>query len=187
MSGILLVLIPWGIDFKTMGMLLILATGLSLLYSEFFMRRKALQRYVPWPLSLAEDAVCTIVKACERPNVRPMKGAMTFGLGIGASMILFAPQIATLSIVALSIGDSVSTLVGVHHGTHKLPRFISNHKSWEGTAAMFFSVLGVSYFFAPIGLAIAAAFVSSLVEAFDFPIDDNVTIPIVTGAALALL
>src|SRR3989344_2133912 len=155
LAGISIVLVPvlLGTDIRNVGYFLLVAAMGAFVYSEYLMRRDKVKEYLPWHMNRLEelgyDLARLIMDVAERPNVRPFKGLITFGLGIGLSIMLFPKDIAILAAIALAIGDSMSTLVGIHFGKHKLPRFVSAHRSWEGTLGCLFSVFVVASFYAP--------------------------------------
>lgn len=187
MGGVLLVLVPWGVDFRHLGAALIGLAILGFLYSELINKRDRVRKYIPPTVAKLEEMGYKLVKRYERPRVRVFKGAMMFFFGVGFSMIVFPAHIAVLATIALAVGDSMSTLVGIHIGNHKLPKWVSTHKSWEGSTASFVSVFAVAYFFASPSAALITALVASIVEGFDTPVDDNIAIPIFTGAVLLLI
>lgn len=111
----------------------------------------------------------------ERPNQRfPGWGSACYGLGVlMLAAYLRDPLEIAASIFILAVGDSVSTLVG-RNGWHRLPW--SESKTMEGTLAFFLSCLPAYFFVGWVIVPIAA--ISALVESFDFPVDDNLMIPI---------
>ena len=193
LAGISIVFIPvlLGTDIRNVGYFLLVAAMGAFAYSEYLMKRDTFKKHLPRRMhrveELSYDITTLIMETAERPNVRPFKGLITFGLGIGLSIMLFPKDIAILAAIALAIGDSMSTLVGIHFGKHKLPRFVSAHRSWEGTLAAFVSVFVVASFYAPQNVALMTAVTASIVEAFDIPLDDNIAIPLITGGILSLI
>ncbi len=91
--------------------------------------------------------------------------------GILLVLLVLNDAAATVSLVALGIGDSLSTFFG-KQGKNKLPH---NHmKTWEGWLSMFGCCLPSIFLFGWVGVvwAVLVAFVESL----PFKIDDNLTI-----------
>lgn len=71
-----------------------------------------------------------LMKHFERPEHKekfPYRGAATYGIGIAPAIYLLDLPIACAIIVILSVGDSVSNLIGRKFGKHKV-----GHKSVEG-------------------------------------------------------
>jgi dolichol kinase len=100
------------------------------------------------------------------------------------AILLFDKLIASASIFVLAISDPLSSIIGRRWG--KRPFF---GKSMEGTGAFLFSsliILGCFHFKTPA--LIGAACVATAVELFTSRfVDDNLTIPLVTGVALTIL
>ena len=97
---------------------------------------------------------------------------------------IFSKNIAVISIVFLSIGDTVAGLYGKNFGRIKI-----GNKTLEGFLAGFFSCLMISYFYTPIPLYISAtgAFFAMLIEILPLPFDDNFKIPIASATTMSLL
>jgi dolichol kinase len=111
----------------------------------------------------------------------------------GATYILFAGLFCRIAFDVpaaaagmgfIILGDTAAALVGRRWGRHRF-----GHKSYEGSIAFLvcaavwaFIVPGV-----PLGWGLAAAFLATLVEATSGLIDDNVSVPLVTGAFLHYL
>ena len=82
------------------------------------------------------------------------------------------------------LGDSAASLIG---GTISTSLPFNKGKTWEGSVAGFvLAFLGGCLFLPPLYALIGAA-IAMTVEVLPLPINDNVSIPIVTGAALTLL
>jgi len=133
-------------------------------------------------LEQLEDLVHDKINTAERGDDIRYKGAILYFLGIGVSLIVFPIEIGIVSIIVLSMGDSLSTLVGVHWGRHKTP--VNPRKSWEGTLAGFLgSFLVCLFFINPFAAALASA-VGMFMEAMPFPINDNLLMPFTVGMVL---
>ncbi|MFA5106665.1 MAG: phosphatase PAP2 family protein [Candidatus Micrarchaeia archaeon] len=91
--------------------------------------------------------------------------------GISLVLLTLSGPAAVVSLVAVGIGDSLSTFFG-KHGTNKLP--YNHKKTWRGWLSMFACCLPSVVFFGWIGVlwSVLAAFVESL----PLHIDDNLTI-----------
>lgn len=115
----------------------------------------------------------------ERKDVQnPFTGAMFFYLGCTFAFILFPLPIASAACAMLSVGDSLSTLIGKKFGRHMIGR-----KTLEGSLACFFGSLLVGMFFVNPFLSFFGAAASSLTELFP-RVNDNLTIPIVSGLVM---
>lgn len=136
----------------------------------------------------------------ERDGIkRPFMGAFWFYFALGLTFLIFPLEIAMASGLMLSIGDSLSTMVGLRYGEHK----IFGRKSLEGSLAFFLSsflitaaLLGyllvevapvLVSFIAFLG-SISATFVELIPEAGKIRnwknkgiVDDNWLIPLFSG------
>lgn len=119
-------------------------------------------------------------------NNFPGKGAVFYLLGCTISVLLFPLDIAMASIMILALGDSVSRLVGPY-GYLKHP--FHNEKFLEGVVAGWMAAIFGAIIFVPMLHAIIASGIAMLIEGVDlrigeFKVDDNLTIPIISGFIL---
>ncbi len=127
-----------------------------------------------------------ILEMVERENEShlPGKAGLAFTLGILITTIIFLPvnRMAALGgIITLTLGDALSTIIGMKFGKTK----IVHGKTLEGTiAGTLAATLGLAVLF-PLPIALAAAITGMLAEYL--PINDNYTIPLASATALALL
>ena len=126
-----------------------------------------------------------LLKDTESRNVT---GATYIALAALAAFIVFDKPIAITALFFLSIGDPVAGIVGGKMGGIRV-----RGKSPYGTVAFFFVALAVAGVLSGTGvvsfhwgLAVGAA-VAALVELAYFGLDDNVTIPLVSGAAMTFM
>lgn len=91
------------------------------------------------------------------------------------------PEIVT-GIFLLGISDGFSTLIGIR-GKRKLS--YNKKKTWEGSIAFFVTAL---FTYVWIGwFAIPLAFLASIAEGLNLPMDDNIVVPFVTVVFLLLV
>ena len=102
-------------------------------------------------------------------------------IGIASSLLLFSEPISYVAIIALTLGDGVSSIIGKKYGKYKIPK---TTKTFEGTASGILCVFLGSLFFVSPQLALFAAIVSMTLEALPIPINDNIRVPIGTGIVL---
>lgn len=111
-----------------------------------------------------------------------------FALGIFLTLILFPPQghgnPGGAAIAMFCLGDSSASIFGGLIST-SLP--FNKGKTWEGSVAGFFFAFLAGTFFVSPWLALAGAAIAMTIEVLPLPINDNVLIPVITGAALTLL
>lgn len=129
----------------------------------------------------------------ERGGNRPFTGAIWFFFSAGISFLIFPLDIASASVFMLSIGDSISTLIGKEFGKHKL----IGEKSIEGSIAMFLSNI-LAIIFLPLFPVILGSLTATLVELLPDTkrlnklrkrglIDDNLLVPIFSGVVMYIV
>ena len=115
-------------------------------------------------------------------------GATYIALSSLAVFLLFDKPIAIAAIFFLSLGDPVAALVGKRLGG---PRLFG--KSPSGTLAFFGVAVAVAGVLSAGGVVsfgwalVAGAAVAAVVELVPLVLDDNLTIPLVSGAAMSLM
>jgi dolichol kinase len=122
-------------------------------------------------------------------------GSTWYLIGCFWTLVLFPPIIAITAILFLNVGDLAAALVGMSYGETKL-LIISNifggpptKKSLEGSLACFVTcmVVGMGVFFGGVPMFEYIVFMGALGATLGelIPgIDDNVTIPLVSGTAM---
>ena len=179
LSGLLFVILAQFVDRKVSIMTFLSFTVFFFLYSWHIRNQeKKLSRF----MHRVESRFRDFALGFEREGVRnPFTGAMLFYAGFTLSFLLFPLPIASASCAMLAVGDSLSTIVGIKFGRHKIGK-----KSLEGSLACFiFSFAAGSFFVNPF-LALVGAAAASLIELFP-RIDDNLTIPLISGLVMLLL
>ena len=132
----------------------------------------------------AKHPLKEIICLVERENEcqLPGKAAFTLFAGIALTLFLFPNQtIAIAAIIAVTYGDSASTIVGKHFGRTKL----NGDRTVAGSIAGMFATFFFLALFLKPSTAIIAAIIAMLAEYL--PIDDNISIPLVTATALSFL
>ncbi len=108
-----------------------------------------------------------------------------FAIGVMFSLLLFPTPINYASVAVLTLGDGFATIFGRIIGRTAFP--FNKGKMVEGSIFGFlFAFLGAMLFVNPIKALIAAA-IGMIMECLPLPINDNLTIPIISGLALTLL
>lgn len=106
-------------------------------------------------------------------------------LGVALSLLLFPVPVNYVSIAIVTLGDSAASIFGRLFGNTPIP--FNRGKSLEGSLGGFiFAFLGAACFLNPMQALIGAA-AGMLVEMLPLPINDNLSIPLGTGALLTLL
>ncbi len=115
------------------------------------------------------------VERFERPHAPfPGWGSACYAMGslFLVGFLHSVPEIAA-SIVIIAFGDSLSTIIG-KIGRVRLPW--SERKTVEGSVAFFIASLPAYHFVGPIVIPIAI--IAAIIESIDFPLDDNIIVPI---------
>jgi len=129
------------------------------------------------------------MRECEREG---MSGFPFYSLGTGLSLFFFSDKIAILSILFLIFSDPISSTFGVIYGRDK----ILPNKSLQGSLAGFITcyLITIVYLlgngiheYSLIWFAMIAAIVGVFSELLSVFIDDNLTIPLVSGLGITLI
>lgn len=120
-------------------------------------------------------------------------GLPYYALGVSLSLFLYREKLAVLSVFFLVFSDPISSFFGVLYGKDK----ILPNKSLQGALAGFFTCFTLTLLYALsfdvssywiIFYAIIAGIVGSASELLSaFNIDDNLTIPVLSGLGLSLI
>ena len=117
-----------------------------------------------------------------------LNGATWMCVSAAACVWLFPPAVAAAALAMLMVGDAAAAVVGRRFGRHRWP---GSPKSVEGSAAYAAAALATGLAVAAwpgVGLSAAAcgvgAVVGAAVEALPIPLNDNVRVPLLTGAAM---
>jgi glycerol-3-phosphate acyltransferase PlsY len=117
-----------------------------------------------------------------------LTGTAPYVLGIGLSLYLFRSDIATAAVCFLIFGDVAATTIGERYGRTKI-----GDKSLEGTAAFIIAAAGAGLLLPlagiPVmsGMILAGAIIAAGVELLPLPMNDNLTIPLVSGGMMTLV
>ncbi len=107
-----------------------------------------------------------------------------FAFGILFTLIIFPLPASGAAIAMFALGDSAASLFGGLIGK-RIP--FNKGKTWEGTIMGFiFAFSAGSLFISPL-IALIGAAIAMTIESLPLPINDNVTIPVLTALALTLL
>lgn len=122
----------------------------------------------------------------------PGRGMIFFFIGVLLVMKLFTKDIALASIMILTLGDSISHIIGERFGLIKNIFNGKSKKLFEGTlAGTLVGFIGASLFI-PWTQAFLASFAAMVAEVIEIDlnhntVDDNLTVPLVAGTVIYLL
>ena len=98
------------------------------------------------------------------------------------TILVFPENIAVIALCFLAFGDTMAHFVGTTVGRIRI-----FDKTLEGSIACFVICLVIALLLFDIRVSCVGALVATLVELLPLRIDDNLLIPIISGAALAFL
>lgn len=145
---------------------------------------------IPFVNSLVIKMMGPLMRRSEKEGV---SGLPFYALGVSLSLFFFSRDIAIVSSMFLVFSDPLSSFFGVLYGKDK----IMPNKSLQGAVAGFFTCYLITLFYAMntttlgthlLVFSIVAGVIGSaseLVSAFN--IDDNLTIPVLSGLGMTLL
>ena len=160
---------------KTASIIIIFFTFLFILFDYLRFKSKAIKLF----FSLFFDKMLK-----EHELNGKLTGASWVMISSSIVILLFSKEVAVISLVFLSIGDTVAGLFGRNYGKIRI-----GNKTLEGFIAGFFSCLIISLFYRPLQFSITAsgAFFGILFETLPLPFDDNLKIPIASAIVMSIL
>jgi dolichol kinase len=119
----------------------------------------------------------------EREAAR-LTGATTLAMSFTVTAALFPGWPAVAAILVAGLADPAAALVGRRSGRHRY----AGGKSVEGSLAFLVAAVAVLVAVPPLGVtgALAVGLVLTAVEAPTLPVDDNLYLPLVAAAAVAV-
>ena len=112
-----------------------------------------------------------------------MTGATYYLISTFLCVFFFAKTLAIVCLFFMILGDLVAALVGKKWGRTK----ILGKKSLEGSTACFVVCVAVALVKLNPIVAIVGALVATIVELIPFPVDDNLTVPLISGVVMHFL
>jgi dolichol kinase len=112
------------------------------------------------------------------------------------SILLFGKSVAIAAISFIILGDIAAALVGRRFGKTKIPWNLakvnspgSNRKSLEGSLSCFFMCLIAAMVVPqlPLWIGIVGAVTATVVEGINLPVNDNFSVPLLSGLCMQLL
>jgi dolichol kinase len=125
-------------------------------------------------------------KAAITPEIHEfVTSPIFFAVGMILALVVFPIPVGYAAIAPLTLGDGFATLFGKKLGRHAFP--YNKGKMFEGTFFGFlFAFVGAWFFVGPLKALVAAA-AGMLAETLPTPVNDNLTIPVVSGLVLLVI
>ena len=123
----------------------------------------------------------------EEERVRPI-GTTYFLIASLAVFLCFDKYVSITSLLFVSIGDLMATIIGEKYG-----RQVLFNKTLEGSLACLVSCLLIGMLMTRISptialsVAVVGAVSATIVELLPIPIDDNLTVPLISGGIMTLI
>jgi len=117
-----------------------------------------------------------------------LTGASYMLLAALISFLVFARDIAVTSVCFLALGDALATIIGGSNGQKRV-----RGKTMVGKMACLLACLGIGFILHYAGLNVSilavliGAVMATIAEAIPKFIDDNLTIPLISGIAMTLV
>jgi len=109
--------------------------------------------------------------------------SLYYALSLLICAVLFPKEAVLGAIVCIALGDPVAMIIGKKFGRIRLKR-----KSIEGSFAGFIVCIPVIFLVTSSWrVAVFGSLAGSLIEFLPLPFDDNLTVPLFSGAVMALL
>ena len=166
--------------FVPKGILLIILGAMTAIFVVWEAVRFSVPRVNRWTVSHLR----VILKGEERFRLTGTTYLLFSSLAV---FLLFDKYVAIASLLFLSIGDLMATVIGEKYG-----RRIVFNKSMEGSFACLASCLLIGVLMTRISsamvlpVAIVGAVSATIVELLPIPIDDNLTIPLFSAGIMSL-
>jgi diacylglycerol kinase (CTP) len=188
----------WHISTGSIGLLLYYRTDRDASFWAFFTMVIALFGFLFDFLRARNEKLNQVVVSIMGPFMRQSEiqgfsGLPFYSLGVSLALFLYKPEIAELSIMFLIFSDPMSSFFGVLFGKDK----IMPNKSLQGAFACFFTCYLITLFYGLnshipgttlFTFAVLAGVVGTISELLSaFNIDDNLTIPVISGLGLTII
>ncbi len=135
-------------------------------------------------ISLTKMGRFKIYKAKEAKRFSSMT---LFLMSVFLIFIIFDRNIAILSLGFLVFGDMAAKIIGISYGRRRIFKPLS--KTVEGFLGFMAAAVSVSYFswifgIRPLWISICGAVIAAIVESLPLSVDDNLSVPLLSGAIM---
>ena len=149
---------------------------------------------IPWMHRFIQWVFSGIMRPEEQPPFGGpivLNGATWMCVSAAVCAALFSEPVAAAALTLLMVGDGAAAVVGRRWGRTRFP---GSPKSLEGSAA--FVVAGLAFALPilawpgvtlPAGVLVAGAVIAAVIEVLPIPVNDNLRVPVLAGAAMASL
>jgi diacylglycerol kinase (CTP) len=185
-----------------MGLLIVLVyalTGMSQSMGAFCLGIALAFFVIVESVRLMNPAFNQITVKVMRPFMRAKEinrfsGAPYYVCAAMLSIGIFPKTIAILSVLYLAFGDPIASIFGILFGDRG-PKFANNQKSFIGTAAAVMTCILITFlimsshnlpFSTLLGISLLGGVAGGVAEVLPLEVDDNFSIPLVSGFILWL-
>jgi dolichol kinase len=174
-------IIPAGYYFLRLDRTQTLAIMIPITVAMILIDISRLRNWVFWR-SFARKVIGPMVRRHEMGG--DFTGATYILLSVCFTVALYDKPIAIAALAFIIVGDSFAAIIGRRFGRHRF-----RTKSVEGSLACLVGTIIVACLTPglPLAIGLAGALVATIVEALSFNIDDNISVPIVSGLAMTLI
>lgn len=123
--------------------------------------------------------IATFPSLIHKYETKQFNASTYFILSSFIAILVFPKNIAVVALCFLAFGDTIASFVGTTVGRVKL-----FSKTLEGSVACFLVCFFIALLLFDIRISCVGALIATLVELLPLKIDDNLLIPIVSGAAM---
>jgi HAD superfamily phosphoserine phosphatase-like hydrolase len=147
--------------------------------------------YVISELAIMEKSSLPVISSITRHATTPEElyefraAPLFFAFGILLTLLLFPRPASNAAIVIFALGDSTASLFGKMFGKRTIP--FNKGKTLEGSLIGFVFASSAAAFFVNPFMAASGAAAAMLIESLPLPINDNLVLPLVTGALLTFM
>lgn len=173
---------------------------------DFFMKRQAFLTLIGIVLAifffmdltrlLSERINISLSKGVGRFKIYKSKEEKRFSsitlflMGVFLTFIIFNRNTAILSLGFLVFGDMAAKIIGISYGKRRIFKNPLS-KTVEGFLGFMAAAVSVSYFswvfdLHPLWISICGAIIAAIVESLPLSVDDNLSVPILSGAIMTL-
>ena len=140
-----------------------------------------LRNWILWS-GFVKRLIAPIVRVHEEAG--DFTGATYLLLSACVTVALYDRPVVIAALAFIIVGDSFAAVIGRRFGVHRF-----RNKSIEGSLACLVGTILVALLVPdlPLSVAIPGAFIATVIEAFPMGVDDNVSVPVLSGLSMALL